>query len=330
MTEAIKKLISGTFIPAIPLCLDNNREFDEDTQRKLINYYIDSGVGGIAAAVHTTQFAIRDPEINLYDRVLSVVSDEIKGDIIKIAGVCGKVEQAVSEAKLSKQYGYDAVLLSPGGLRDLSEEELIYRAEKTAEIIPVIGFYLQESVGGRRLSYDFWRRFCEIENVYAIKCASFNRYTTIDVMRAAALSPRSELIGMYTGNDDNIGVDLLTEYKFGGNSKRFVGGLLGHWAVWTKSAVKLYYQFRAAADSGNITPELLTLAAQITDANSAVFDTANNFKGCIAGVHEVLRRDGIMKNILCLDPDETLSDGQSEELDRIYGMYPHLCIPNLI
>jgi Dihydrodipicolinate synthase/N-acetylneuraminate lyase len=321
MTEAIRKLIAGTFIPAIPLCLDNSRKFDEETQRKLVRYYMDSGVGGIAAAVHTTQFAIRDPEINLYERVLSVVADEVGDSVIKIAGVCGKVEQAVSEAKLSKQYGYDAVLLSPGGLRDLTEDELIYRAEKVAEIIPVIGFYLQESVGGRRLSYDFWRKFCEIENVHAIKCASFNRYTTIDVMRAVALSPRSELIGMYTGNDDNIGVDLLTEYKFGEYSKRFVGGLLGHWAVWTKTAVQLYNKFK----NGTVTPELLTLAAQITDANSAVFDTANNFKGCIAGVHEVLRRDGIMKNILCLDPDETLSVGQSEELDRIYMMYPHLC-----
>ena len=319
MTENIKKLISGTFIPAMPLTLDDNRQFDEETQRKLIRHYIDSGVGGIAAAVHTTQFEIRDPEINLYERVLSVVSDEVS-DIIKVAGVCGKVGQAVSEAMLSRQYGYDAVLLSPGGLRDLTEDELIYRAEKVAEIIPVIGFYLQESVGGRRLSYDFWRRFCEIDNVYAIKCASFNRYTTIDTIRAAAMSSRADKIAMYTGNDDNIGVDLLTEYKFGDKNKRFVGGLLGHWAVWTKTAVELFNQFK----SGKVTPELLTLAAQITDANSAVFDTANNFAGCIAGVHEVLRREGIMKNILCLDPEETLSPGQFEEIDRIYRMYPHL------
>ena len=319
MTTAIEKLIAGTFIPAMPLTLDDNRQFDEAAQRALIRHYIDSGVGGIAAAVHTTQFEIRDPEINLYERVLSVVSDEVS-DIIKVAGVCGKVGQAVSEAMLSRQYGYDAVLLSPGGLRDLTEDELIYRAEKVAEIMPVIGFYLQESVGGRKLSFDFWRRFCEIDNVYAIKCASFNRYTTIDTIRAAAMSSRADKIAMYTGNDDNIGVDLLTEYRFGEHSKRFVGGLLGHWAVWTKTAVELFDKFKA----GTVTPELLTLAAQITDANAAVFDTANNFAGCIAGVHEVLRREGLMKNILCLNPAETLSPGQSEEIDRIYKMYPHL------
>jgi len=319
MTTAIEKLIAGTFIPAMPLTLDDNRQFDEAAQRALIRHYIDSGVGGIAAAVHTTQFEIRDPEINLYERVLSVVSDEVS-DIIKVAGVCGKVGQAVSEAMLSRRYGYDAVLLSPGGLRDLTEDELIYRAEKVADIMPVIGFYLQESVGGRKLSFDFWRRFCEIDNVYAIKCASFNRYTTIDTIRAAAMSSRADKIAMYTGNDDNIGVDLLTEYRFGEHSKRFVGGLLGHWAVWTKTAVELFDKFKA----GTVTPELLTLAAQITDANAAVFDTANNFAGCIAGVHEVLRREGLMKNILCLNPAETLSPGQSEEIDRIYKMYPHL------
>lgn len=328
MTQAIQKLINGTFIPATPLALDDNRKFDEAVQRNLVRYYIDSGVGGIATAVHTTQFEIRDPAVNLYEQILSVVSDEIDlytcDTVIKVAGVCGKVEQAVNEAKLSNQYGYDAALLSPGGLHDLTEDELIYRAEKVAEVIPVIGFYLQESVGGRKLSYNFWRRFCEIDNVHAIKCASFNRYTTLDTMRAAAMSSRSDLIGMYTGNDDNIGIDLLTEYRFGEYTKRFTGGLLGHWAVWTKTAVELYNRFRIAADNNEITPELLTLAAQITDANSAVFDTANGFKGCIAGVHEILRRDGLMNNILCLNPDETLSPGQTEEIDRIYKMYPHL------
>ncbi|MCL2518407.1 MAG: dihydrodipicolinate synthase family protein [Oscillospiraceae bacterium] len=330
--DTITKLINGTFIPATPLALDDNRKFDEETQRGLIRYYLDSGVGGIATAVHSTQFEIRDPQYNLFAKVLEVVADEVnkytKETIVKISGVCGKVEQAVREAETAKAFGYDAALLSPGGLRDLTEDELIERAYKVADVMPVVGFYLQEAVGGRRLSYNFWRRFCAIENVCAIKCASFNRYTTVDTMRAAATSPRADKIGMYTGNDDNIGVDLLTNYKFTVDGKiyekRFTGGLLGHWAVWTKPSVQFYNRFRAAADAGEITPELLTLAAEITDSNAVVFDAANGYKGCIAGMHEILRRDGYMKNILCLNPDEKLSPGQTNEIERIYKMYPHL------
>ncbi len=334
-TTALEILRDGTFIPATPLALDANRKYDEAAQRKLINYYLESGVGGIATAVHTTQFEIRDPEVNLYETVLRTVISEVEAyenrtnrTIVRIAGVCGRIEQAVREAKLSKSLGFDAVLLSPGGLRDLTEDELIERAKTVAEIIPVVGFYLQESVGGRRLSFDFWSKFCEIENVVAIKCASFNRYTTLDVMRAAALSKRSGEIGLYTGNDDNIVVDLLTPYRFTVDGKsytaRFTGGLLGHWACWTATAVKIFERVRDEADAGDVSPELLSLAAQVTDANSAFFDTANGFKGCIAGVHEVLRRQGQMQNILCLNPNETLSPGQSEEIDRVYRLYPHL------
>ena len=330
ITDNIQKLINGLFIPAMPLALDDDRKFDERVQRRILRHYVSCGAGGIAAAVHTTQFEIRDPRIGLHERVLSVTADELSahGGIVKIAGVCGKTEQAVREAELSAEYGYDAVLLSPGGLKALSEAELIYRSEKVAEVLPVVGFYLQEAVGGRYLSFDFWKKFCEIENVYAIKCAAFNRYATIDTMRAAALSRRAGKIGMYTGNDDNIGADLLTTYRFTYDGavyeKRFTGGLLGHWAVWTKTAVRLYEKFRTAADKGEIAPDLLTAAAAVTDMNSAVFDTAHNYKGCIAGVHEVLRREGVMENILCLDPDETLSEGQAEEIDRVYAAYPDL------
>ena len=333
--KALEILAKGTVIPATPLALDENRNLNEKGVRLLMNYYLNCGVGGIATAVHTTQFEIRQPEFNLFEPILKIVSEEIdkfekKNDtvIVRVAGVCGPVEQAVKEAELAKKYGYDAVLLSPGGLNHLSEEVLIERTKKVAEVMPVIGFYLQTAVGGRVFTYDYWEKVCAIKNVVAIKCASFNRYQTLDVVRAAALSERSNEITLYTGNDDNIVIDLLTKYSFTKDGKTyeksFCGGLLGHWSVWTKKAVEIFNKTQEAKNSGNITPELLTLAAEVTDTNSAFFDTANNFKGCIAGLHEILRRQGLMENILCLNPDEKMSDGQIEELDRVSSMYPHL------
>lgn len=333
--KALEILGNGTFIPATPLALTDDRKFDEAQQRKLINYFLDAKVGGIATAVHTTQFEIRNPEVNLFDTILKTVIEEVSAYeektgkvIVRVAGVCGKTEQAVREAELAKAYGYDAVLLSPGGLKDFDEDYLLERAEAVAKVMPVIGFYLQVAVGGRHFTYDFWEKFCAIDNVVAIKCASFNRYSTFDVVRACALSPRADKIALYTGNDDNIVIDLLTKYSFNVDGrtyeKRFVGGLLGHWSCWTATAVKIYHKLREDAEKGEITPEHLTLAAEVTDANAAFFDTANDFKGCIAGVHEVLRRTGAMKNILCLNPNETLSPGQMEEIDRVYRMYPHL------
>ncbi len=329
--EAIKILKKGTVIPATPLALDENRQFDEAQQRLLTRYYLEAGVGGVATAVHSTQFEIRDPEVNLFETVIKTVSDEISrfetetGKVVaKICGVCGKVDQAVSEAKIAKKYGYDAVLLSPGGLKDLTEADMIERTKAVAAEMPVIGFYLQPSVGGRVFSYSYWEQICEIPNVVAIKCAPFNRYLTHDVVRACALSSRADDITLYTGNDDNIVCDLLTEYRFTKNgktvTKRFEGGLLGHWCVWTKAVVDMFPKLQ----NQQATPELLTLAAEITDANAVVFDAANGFAGCIPGIHEVLRRQGLLKGIWCLNPDEVLSPGQSEELDRIYEMYPHL------
>lgn len=333
--EALKILKKGTVIPAIPLALDENRNFSRDGQRLLINYYADCGVGGIAAAVHTTQFEIRKPEVALFDPILKIVSEEIdcfekKNNkvIVKVAGVCGAAELAVKEAETAKKYGYDAVLLSPGGLNHLSESELVERTARVAEVMPVIGFYLQTAVGGRVFSYDYWERICATENVAAIKCASFNRYQTIDVVRAAAMSERSGDITLYTGNDDNIVIDLLTEYSFDKNGETvirgFDGGLLGHWSVWTKKAVETFERIKKEKGKAGISKEMLTLAAQVTDSNGAFFDTANNFSGCIPGLHEVLRRQGLMKNIYCLNPEETLSKGQAEEIDRVYGAYPHL------
>ena len=333
--EALEILRKGTVIPAMPLVLDENRKFDEEGQRVLARYYLNAGVGGIAMAVHTTQFEIRDPQINLYEKVIEVVVDEIDKfekktgkTIVRIAGVCGEIEQAVKETKLSQKYGCDAVLLSPGGLNEKTEEYMVERTEKVAKIMPIVGFYLQPSVGGRVFSYEYWEKVCEIKNVVAIKAAPFNRYLTQDVVRAAALSSRADEIALYTGNDDNIIIDLITTYSFKKDGKTykkdFVGGLLGHWSVWANTVVKYFDILKEAKRTNNITPEILSLANAVTDANSAFFDTANNFSGCIAGLHEVLRRQGLMKGIWCLNPDETVSPGQIEEIDRVYKMYPEL------
>lgn len=333
--KALEKLAKGTVIPATPLALDNNRKFDEKRERILMRYYLNAGVGGVAVAVHTTQFEIRDPEFNLYRPVLTVAADEVTryenetGDVIvKIAGVCGKIEQAVEEAKIAKELGYDAVLLSPGGLADYDEATMLKRTEEVAKIMPVIGFYLQTSVGGRRFSYDFWSKMCEIDNVVAIKSAPFNRYQTLDVARAAATSSRRDKIALYTGNDDNIVIDLLTNYKFDVDGvtyeKSFVGGLLGHWSVWTKTVVDMFEKIKTEKATGKISTEMLALANEVTDANSAFFDVAHSFKGSIAGLHYVLRKQGIFENILCLTDKECLSEGQVEEIERVYKMYPHL------
>lgn len=330
--NALHILREGTVIPATPLALDENRKFDEQRQRLLTRYYLEAGAGGIATAVHSTQFEIRDPKINLFETVLKTVSEEIDSfeaktgkTIVKVAGVCGQIEQAVQEAKLAEKYGYDAVLLSPGGLSEYDEAYLVERTKAVAAEMPVIGFYLQPSVGGRAFSYHYWEQVCEIPNVVAIKCAPFSRYLTLDVVRACAFSSRCDEITLYTGNDDNILVDLLTEYRFTKENgevvtKRFSGGLLGHWCVWTHKVAELFEQIK----DHKATPELLTLAAEITDANAVVFDAAHNFAGCIPGIHEVLRRQGLMKGTWCLNPNEVLSEGQSEELDRIVRMYPHL------
>ena len=334
-SEAGKILDEGAVIPAIPLALDENRKFDEQRQRTLVRYYLNAGAGGIAAAVHTTQFEIRLPEVNLFHAVVKTVIDEIETfekqngkAVVKIIGACGKTGQALAEARYAAELGADAVLLSPGGLGDLSEDEMIERTKAVAAIIPVIGFYLQPAVGGRRFLAGYWKRLADIEGVAAIKCAPFDRYRTIELVRGVALSDRRDEIALYTGNDDNILVDLLTKYEIKVNGeiieKRFAGGLLGHWAVWTKSVADLFEKIRAYKNSGDIPAELLTLAVKITDANAAIFDAANDYAGCIPGVHEVLRRQGIFGGIWCIDPGQTLSPGQAAEIDRVYADYPEL------
>jgi len=321
-----ERFFQGLAIPAHPLALNAQRKLDERRQRALTRYYLAAGAGGVAVGVHTTQFAIREPRYGLFRPVLELAAEEARGSAaLKIAGICGRTPQAVAEAELARTLVYDAGLLSLGALKDASVEELLAHARAVAAIIPVVGFYLQPSVGGRPLPYEFWRAFAEIENVVAIKIAPFNRYQTLDVVRAVALSGRAGEIALYTGNDDNIVTDLLTEFRVGGEALRIRGGLLGHWAVWTHRAVELLGRLRTIADSGAaIPPELLTLAAQTTDANAALFDAAHQFRGCIAGIHEILRRQGLLEGRWCLDPDEDLSSGQAEEIDRVCKLYPEL------
>lgn len=309
--------MKGLVIPAHPLALDANRKLDERRQRALTRYYLAAGVRGVAVGVHTTQFAIHDPKIGLLRPVLVIAREEtLSHDVVTIAGVCGELTQAVAEAELARSLGYDAALLSLAALPTATEPELLNHCRAVASIIPVIGFYLQPAVGGRALPYSFWRQFAEIPEVIAIKIAPFNRYQTLDVVRAVVESGRSGEIALYTGNDDNIVIDLKTEFDFGGKKARFSGGLLGHWAVWTKQAVSMLERLDQAT---------LTLAQQITDANAAIFDSANRFHGCIPGIHEILRRQGLLKGRWCLDPNEDLSPGQSEEIDRVCQRYPHLC-----
>ena len=316
-----RHLLDGHVIPAHPLALNAARKLDERRQRALTRYYLASGAGGIAVGVHTTQFAIREPKFGLFRPVLELAMEEMRHRPVgKIAGVCGETPQAVQEAELAASLGYDAALLSLGALSHASVAQLIQHARTIAKTIPIIGFYLQPSVGGRLLPYDFWREFAKVDEVVAIKIAPFNRYQTLDVVRAVVESGRAGEIALYTGNDDNIIIDLLTEFDFGGRKARFSGGLLGHWAVWTRTAVTHLSITRAASDL----PSLLTLAQQVTDSNAALFDPANQFRGCIAGLHEILRRQGLLEGTWCLDPNEGLSPGQSEEIDRVCSAYPHL------
>lgn len=328
-------LQKGLVIPALPLALNKSRQLDERRQRALMRYYMDAGAGGVAVAVHTTQFEIRLPEFGLFRPILEIAKEEqerfvarSKKPILLISGVIGLTSQAVSEAKLAAALGYDAVLLSLAALKEASNKALLDHCRAVAGIIPVVGFYLQPAVGGRKLDVNFWREFALIENVVAVKIAPFNRYQTLDVVRGLIESGRAGDIALYTGNDDNIVADLLTAYNLSDEkgktvTKHICGGLLGHWAVWTKKAVELLDEIHASTAIEN-TGLLLAHGVQVTDCNSAFFDAANNFTGCIAGIHEVLRRQGLLEGIWTLNEEETLSPGQKEEIDRVYKAYPHL------
>ena len=361
MNDAVRTALRrGVAIPAHPLALTSRRKLDERRQRALSRYYIAAGSGGLAVAVHTTQFAIREPQIGLLKPVLELASEEMnraeasrdrpadRGPLVRVAGVCGPTSQAVREADLARELGYHAGLLSLAALARSDDDALIEHCRAVAAQIPIIGFYLQPAAGGRPLSIAFWRRLAQIENVVAIKIAPFNRYKTLDVVRAVAESGRDD-IALYTGNDDNIVLDLVTPFGFGATPDphpnpppeyrerekqispvapvclRIVGGLLGHWSVWTKRAVELLERCRAVARGESpVTPELLGLSIEVTDSNAAFFDAANDFAGCIAGLHEVLRRQGLLEGIWCLDENEGLGSGQLQEIDRVYAAYPQL------
>jgi hypothetical protein len=332
--ESRRRLSEGLVIPACPLALNRQRRLDEPRQRGLFRYYLAAGSGGLAVGVHTTQFAIREPGVGLFRPVLELAIEEIgkvNRKIVAIAGICGKTKQAVAEATLVRELGYDAGLLSLGALQNATEKDLLAHCRSVAAVLPIVGFYLQPAAGGRILSYEFWRGFAEIENVAAIKIAPFSRYQTLDVVRAIAESGRED-IALYTGNDDNIVLDLLTPFRFKVNGllveRRIVGGLLGQWAVWTKRAVELHAECRRVSAQGKAVPTaLLRRAVGLTDANAAIFDAAHNFAGCIPGIHEVLRRQGLLDGIWCLDAKETLSLGQKEEIDRVCRSYPDLQDP---
>jgi hypothetical protein len=327
--QARSILRKGIAIPAMPLALTVGRKLDERRQRALCRYYIAAGAGGIAAAVHTTQFTIRDPKIALFKPVLEIVAEEFACEpaLIRIGGICGATPQATTEASTLKDLNYHAALLSLAALQTATEDQLLAHCRAVAQIIPIIGFYLQPAVGGRLLPYTFWRRFAEIDNVVAIKIAPFNRYQTLDVVRALAESGRDD-IALYTGNDDNIVADLITPFRFQHGDKRverrIAGGLLGHYAVWTKKSVEILKTCHLATIGNSIPLDLLRLNVEVTDANAAFFDAAHGFKGCIAGLHEVLRRQGLLEGIWRLDENETLSPGQAAEIDRISAAYPHL------
>ena len=322
--DTLALLRRGTVIPAHPLALDAKRRFDPRRQRALTRYYLDAGSGGLAVGVHATQFAIR--ERGLYEPVLQLAADAArewaKRPLVMIAGLSGKTAQAKKEGEIALAHGYHAGMLSLAAMKGASVDELVAHCAAVAKVLPLVGFYLQTAVGGIPLSAEFWRRFAEIENVVAIKIAPFNRYRTLDVARGVALARAEERVTLYTGNDDHIVLDLVTPFavKRGDEEVRvqIKGGLLGHWSVWTKRAVALHERIQAALAAGWVDADLLALDARVTDCNSAFFDVAHDFAGCIPGCHEVLRRQGLLEGTWCLDPKETLSPGQSEEIDRVY------------
>ena len=334
------RLFEGLVIPAHPLALDASRRLDRYRQRALSRYYLDAGAGGLAVGVHTTQFAIR--EAGLFEEVLALAADTARtwqrlGDTsdarpLLVAGACGRTPQSLAEARVARELGYDAVLLSLAALKGESEDKLVAHCEAVAAEMPLIGFYLQPAVGGVELPASFWARFAAIDNVVAIKVAPFHRYRTLDVVRGLVAARAEERIALYTGNDDHIVLDLVTPFEVARDGRRvrvrFRGGLLGHWSVWTKSAVDLLERCKATAaaqDTGGAADvELLALDSRVTDCNSAFFDVANDFRGCIAGCHEVLRRQGLLEGIWCLDPEEGLGPGQAAQIERVLAEHDDL------
>ncbi|MBW8042519.1 MAG: dihydrodipicolinate synthase family protein [Planctomycetes bacterium] len=337
-SDIINKLRSGCVIPAHPLALQVDNSIDEQHQKALTRYYLASGAGGLAVGVHTTQFAIHNPKTGLYKPVLELAGEAAQqytkttncGEPIMIAGIVGETRQAAKEAELARDLGYHLGLLSLTALKEKSVNELIDHARQVAKVIPIMGFYLQEVISQMVLGVEFWRKFVEIAEVVAIKIAPFNRYQTLDVLEAVAYSGRAGEIALYTGNDDNIILDLLTQYEFNVDGRtvslQIVGGLLGQWACWTKRAVEHLARIMKIRETKMPAPqEMLTLASQLTLANKAIFDADNHFAGCIPGISYVLKQQGLIEEVRTLDEHECLSPGQAEKIDKITENYPQLC-----
>jgi hypothetical protein len=332
--ESLAVLRRGSVIPAHLLALDAQRQLDRRRQRALTRYYLDAGAGGVAVGVHSTQFAIR--EVGLYEPVLELAMQTAskweplggRRPVFMVAGLAGRTEQAVREARIAQGFGYHAGLPSLAAMKGASDDELVAHCRAIAEVMPLVGFYLQPAVGGIHLPTTFWRRFAQIENVVAIKIAPFHRYRTIDVIRGVVAAGAEQRVTLYTGNDDHIVLDLLAPFTFRRDGAdvtvRIRGGLLGQWSVGTHAAVQLLQRIHAAVDAGQVPLDLLALDSQLTDWNAALFDVAHDFRGCIAGCHEVLRRQGVLRGTWCLDPEEGLSPGQAAELSRVRADYPHL------
>jgi dihydrodipicolinate synthase/N-acetylneuraminate lyase len=324
--DALAVFRAGAVIPAHPLALDADRQLDVRRQRALTRYYLDAGAGGLAVGVHTTQFAIR--EAGLYEHVLDLAVETATAwttrPLFLIAGVVGRTEQAVAEAAAARSLGYHAVLVSLAALKGETEDGLIAHCQAVAQEMPVIGFYLQPAVGGIPLPRSFWWQLARIGNVIGVKVAPFNRYATLDVVNGVAEARAADRVSLYTGNDDHIVLDLTVPFRTEAGELRFVGGLLGHWSVWVRTAVEILERCRAVRDATAVPAELLALDSAVTECNAAFFDVANGFHGVIAGCHEVLRRQGLLEGRWCLDPDEDLSPGQADAIDRVYRLYPEL------